>query len=226
MNRYNIFNQVHKALRAALYETGQSLLQTDFISKSEAATTFTQIEEVIELFNNHAHTEDHIVLPELKDYEPGVVLAFAEEHEKDGDLARRLTELMFVYRQSTTDRTRIETGNLINISYIRLTVFNLEHMAREEEVVNRLLWRYYSDEQLQQLTQKIIGQVSPAIMAKYSRWLMRSLNNSELIGWLKEVRANAPDFISLNLMNIAKNELTAQRWLEVSEQVGHAVAVA
>jgi hypothetical protein len=226
MNRYNIFNQVHKGLRTALYETAASLQQTDFLNRQDAAATFEKIEEVIELFHHHAHTEDHIVLPTLLQYEPSVVLAFEDEHVKDHALAQRLKELMFVYNHSLEDETRIQTGMILNIAFVEMVVYNLQHMAREEDIVNRLLWRYYTDIELKQLTQKIVSQVSPIIMAKNTRWMMRALNNQELITWLREVRDHAPGFVFESLMTAAENELVSDRWIEVKgEVINQAVAV-
>jgi hypothetical protein len=225
MNRYNIFNQVHKGLRTALYETAASLQQTDFLNPQDVARTFEKIEEVIDLFHHHAHTEDHIVLPVLLQYEPSVVLAFEDEHVKDHALAQRLKELMFVYNHSVEDETRIQTGRTLNIAFVEMVIYNLGHMAREEDIVNKLLWRYFTDIELKQLTQKIVSQVSPAVMAKNTRWMMRALNNQELINWLREVRDHAPDFVFESLMTTAQNELAADRWQEVREEVTNQVAL-
>lgn len=50
MLRYNIFNMIHKALRAMLYDTAQTLQQTYFADTDEAAETFEKINRVIHAF--------------------------------------------------------------------------------------------------------------------------------------------------------------------------------
>lgn len=219
MDRYNIFNQVHKGLRSCLYETALALQQTDFAGIKAGGTILEQLSEVIELFEKHAHTEDHFLLPALAPYEPSVVAAFEDEHDKDHELARRLQELVFVFTHSMTDETRIETGKAINIAFVEFMVFNLEHMAKEESVLNRLLWRYYADEELKQLTQQILAHLSPEIMAKYGRCMMRGLSNPEIVTWLKEVRSNAPDFVLSGLLSTAEAELRPHRWREIRQQL-------
>lgn len=219
MSRYNIFNQIHKGLRSLLYETSLMLQQTDFTAREEAKASIERMSEVVEIFEKHADTEDSMVFPALQEYEPSVVNLFEEEHEKDHALAMRLKELLFVYNHSIMEETKVETGKTINVVFIEFMVFNLEHMAKEEKVINRLLWRYYSDEQLHDITQQILSQLPPEFVAKTSRWMMRGLNNPEIIGWLKQVKATAPRFVFDGLMITAEKELHPHRWMEIREQV-------
>lgn len=110
MNRYNIFNQVHKGLRSCLYETALALQQTDFTNPKTAAIVLEEVSEVIALFEKHADTEDRFLLPALSAYEPSVVAAFEDDHHKDHALAQRLQELIFVLVHSVTHETKAETG--------------------------------------------------------------------------------------------------------------------
>lgn len=227
MNRYNIFNQIHKGLRGLLYETALAIQQTDFNNREEVKAITIQLTESIELFEKHADTEDQLVFPVLQEYEPSVLLVFEEEHDKDHALAQRIKELLFVLTHSVSGETKLQTGRNIQKAFVEFMVFNLEHMEKEETVINKLLWRYYTDEQLYGITQKIVSQIPPEMMAKYSRYMVRGLNNQEITVWLKEAKANAPEFVFSSLMTIAERELHSHRWLRVREQVKeeHAVTV-
>ena len=218
MNRYNIFNQIHKGLRSLLYETALLIQRTDFLNKEESKIALDRVKEVVELFEKHAHTEDTYVLPALTEYEPAVVNVFEEEHVADHKLSQRLKDLVFVYTHSEMDETRVQTGFAISIAFTEFLVFNLNHMAKEEKVLNKLLWRYYSDEQLHQLTIKIVAKQSPEAMTIAGKWMMRGLNNAEIIAWLKEVKNTAPDFVLKGLSTTAEKELTDKRWKFVHEQ--------
>jgi hypothetical protein len=218
MNRYNIFNQIHKALRVLLYETAIAVQQTDFNNKEEAKEVLNRLEMVVEMFDKHADTEDSLVLPAIAEYEPSVVNVFEEEHVADHKLSQQLKDLLFVYTHSEMDETRVQTGFAISLAFTAFLVFNLNHMAKEEKVLNKLLWRYYSDEQLHQLTIKIVAKQSPEAMSIASKWMMRGLNNPEIITWLKEVRNTAPDFVLKGLSATAEKELTDKRWKFVHEQ--------
>lgn len=226
MNRYNMFNQIHKALRSLLYDTALLLQQTDFMSRDDVKDVLLRIEQVIDVFDKHADTEDSLVLPALAPYEPAVVNVFEEEHDKDHELAQRLKELVFVFLHSEASETRRQTGVAINVAYTEFLIFNLNHMAKEEKVLNRLLWRYYSDEELQQLTQTILSKQSPESMAFAGKWMMRGLSNNEIIAWLKEVQKNAPPFVLQALTATAENELPVTRWKLIQENIMTEKAVA
>jgi|GEM_PF-582254 len=132
MNRYNIFNQIHKGLRSLLYETALLIQRTDFLNKEESKIALDRVKEVVELFEKHAHTEDTYVLPALTEYEPAVVNVFEEEHVKDHELSEKLLSYVYVVTQSQLDDTKVEMGRALSIAYVEFMIFNLNHMAKEE----------------------------------------------------------------------------------------------
>ena len=159
MQRYNIFHQVHKGLRALLYETAIQLQHTDFWNVDEAEETIDRINEVIRLFEKHAHSEDTYVFPAVEKYDPAVADAFEQEHVKDHFLGQLLEESISLYKNSPVITEKAEAGKLVHSAFVKFMVFNLEHMAKEEDVLNRLLWRHYSDAELMAITQQIIANV-------------------------------------------------------------------
>ena len=78
--RFNIFNQVHKALRALLYDTALTLQQTHFSNADEAEAAIAKVKAVLDVFDQHAEHEDNFVLPAIQQYEPSMVDAFEQEH--------------------------------------------------------------------------------------------------------------------------------------------------
>ena len=64
--RYNTFYQVHKALRAMLYETATELQHTDFNSREEVTSLLANITTVVDVFDKHAYNEDHFVFPAVE----------------------------------------------------------------------------------------------------------------------------------------------------------------
>ncbi|MEI9911533.1 MAG: hypothetical protein WDO71_18900 [Bacteroidota bacterium] len=72
MQRYNIFLQVHKGLKALLYDTALKVQHTDFWNVEEAEDTIERINEVVSLFEKHAHSEDTYVFSVVEKYEPSV----------------------------------------------------------------------------------------------------------------------------------------------------------
>lgn len=217
MTRYNIFYQIHKGLRAMMYEKAGLLQQTDFSNEYETETVLEQMEEVLNLFERHAHTEDNFILSLIEVHDSSAASLFEEEHVQDHELGNRMRSLlnMFAVVEKTEDKEMM--GSAIRFAFVEFLVFNLKHMAKEEDVLNNLLWKYNSDEQLMGITQQITGHLPPEAMQQYSHWMLRGLSNNEITGWLKEVKNTAPDFVFKNLFSLAEAELPEARWHAVKE---------
>ena len=217
--RYNSFALIHKALRALLYDTAQLLQQTYFADQSEAEIALARIEEVIYHFDQHAHHEDHFILPAIEAFEPGLVESFEDEHVHDIELGNRLINMLSMFRSLENDMEKINCGSAINLAFREFMVFNIEHMAKEETELNRVLWDNYTDEELIELNGRLVAHISPADMAFNAKWFMKSINKAEAIGWLKAVKATTPSFIFEQLLAMTETELPERMRAEVQEAV-------
>lgn len=226
MNRYNIFYQVHKGLRALLFETGSFLLRTDFTNNEQFVSANEKINEVQHLFDKHAHTEDHFILPAIEIYEPSVVDAFENEHKEDLALSERLKSIINALGDAENEYDRAELGKALNVLFFEFTAFNLAHMAKEETILNKLLWRYYKDEELKEITRQIINTINPDDAITYNKWMLRGLNNNEIVLWLRNVKNEAPDSAFHGLMKQCGEEIDEQRWEQVQEQLSEGLLLA
>jgi len=219
MQRYNSFNLIHKGLPAMLYDTASSIQRAYFGDTNEAAIALDKVEEALFLFENHAHHEDSFVLPAIEAHEPQVVEQFEQEHEEDLRLASRLKKLVNIYRNIFLSEERINCGSAIAKSFVEFMVFNLEHMAKEEIIINHALWKYYTDEQILALNQKLIASIPPAEFALATKWMIRGVSNFEAVNWLISVKQTAPSFVFDGLLSIAEKELPAHRYHEIRDQI-------
>lgn len=219
MNRYNIFYHVHKGLRAMLYDAGNRLQQTDFSNTDEITALCDRLSNVLNLFDKHAATEDQFILPAISQYEPAVSTLFAEEHVQNHTLGEKLRSVIKGLQQSSNEYDHQTWGAVLRPLWVEFIVFNLQHMAKEEDVLNPLLWRYYSDEELQQITQQIIAYQPADMMQQYSTWMLRSLSNDEIIRWLQQVRATAPIMLYQGLLDLARRELSTERFNIVDDAI-------
>ena len=215
--RYNIFYQIHKGLRAMLYETAIQLQRTDFNNDEEAETILIQITSVVDLFDKHAYFEDNLVFPAVVQYEPSMVDSFEQEHVKDHQLSAKLRTLMAMFDSLEGNDERIELGSALRKSFVEFLTFNLEHMAKEEDTINNLLWRYYTDEQIRAIEHQIVSSQTPEATAIAWKWMLRGLSNQEITRWLKTVEKNAPEFDFNNLFAAAEKELPNVRFRQVLE---------
>ncbi len=224
--RFNIFNQIHKALRALLYDAALTVQQTNFANAEEAETALEKIKSVLGIFDKHADHEDHFVLPAIHQYEPSLVDSFEQEHVEDHQLAENLRILMAGFANIGTTEAKLLTGHSILHSFIAFMSFNLDHMAKEETVLNERLWRYYSDAELLELNEKIVAAIEPEEMAFTAAWMMKGMNNAEITGWLKAVQKNAPEVVFSCLFSIAEKELPYDRFRKILEDLTEGAMVA
>jgi len=224
--RYNAFHQIHKGLRALLYETGIQVQHADFWNAEETDAVIERITEVVRLFEEHADKEDAFVFPAIEKYDPAIADAFEREHVKDHLLGKQLVDAIDTCKAAPVITEKAQAAIGIQRAFEKFMAFNLEHMAREEEILNRILWRHYTDEELLAITRQIVANVPPDSMERYNRWMMRGLNNAEISKWLKIVEKNAPDPVFQSLFSVAEKELTQKRFRLVLEGMTEGVMLA
>jgi len=220
--RYNTFYQVHKALRALLYDTAMELQRTDFNSEREVPSLLANITTVVDVFDKHAYNEDRFVFPAVGQYEPSVVDSFEQEHVRDHELSTQLRTLVNIYGSLTTDEERIQLGSALRKAFVDFLAFNLVHMAKEEDIINNLLWRYYSDDQIRAIEMQIISIQPPESTAVVWKWMLRGLSNREIVNWLRTVEKKSPELVFNNLVSTAEKELPGNRFRQVVDELTEA----
>ena len=226
MQRYNSFNIIHKGLRAALYQTALQLQQTDFTENDQVEDAINKVREVVLLFEGHAHKEDHFVLPLINEYEPSVVATFNAEHQKDEQLGLELEGAVKKLSQSSTSQEMIVAGGELTTSFVRFMVFNLEHMAKEEDIINQILWRYYSDDEIKAVVAQISQSTPPWMHDFYAKWMLRGISNGEVISWMKMIEKAQPPVVFQTLVQKAEQELPRKRFQKIRQSLKQTAAVA
>jgi hypothetical protein len=226
MKRYNVFNQIHKGLRALLYDTALHLQHTDFTSFDEAERAFDKMESVLKAFHLHAEHEEGYLLAAVGKVNPILVNELECEHEKGAFLSHRMRSLVLVYLHATSTSARCEAGDAICKSFNEFIAFSLYHMNKEEEKLNDSLWLNYKDEEIIAI-QKVLVESLPSEDLEFAHtWMLKGNSNTEIILWLRAVKNNAPDFVFKGLMNLAESVLSEERWTKVQEGLTEGAMVA
>lgn len=215
-HRYNPFLQIHKGLRAMLYDTALNLQLADYGNVAATALVADQVQKVLWLFEGHAHVEDSQVFPLVAQHAPEVVADFEGQHEEDHALGEAVQEQLNQLASCSTASERKLAGLGLQQAFQNFVAFNLEHMVKEETIVAALLWQHYSDEQLHALTNEIVRNLPPEKNQHYTNWMILGNNDEELIQWLTSVRQQAPPFVYDQLCGLAKQLLKQSRWENLS----------
>lgn len=220
--RYNVFNQMHKGLRAFLFDTAIGVQKTDF-AKPEAEQIVAQLAELLQFLKVQADQEDVFILAQAASYNPSLV----DELKKDHKIIRKLCENMFDYisewRNSCDPDSKEAIGKKILYAFNEFIAFNLYHFNREENELMSLLWKHYTDAEILAMENKLLYSINLRTSANANRWIVRSTNNSEVTGWLTGLKHTAPQPVFNAFLAIAEEELSKISWASVQPVVAREV---
>lgn len=210
--RLNVFNQIHKGLRALMFDTAIIAQQTDFGDNAQAAPVLAQMELLLSLFDAHAYHEDRCILNVAEPHNPELIKEFEREHETDLMLSAELKDQIKAYKAAFTIENKIAIGYQLLYSLNNFIAFNLNHMNKEEQELNEVLWQGYSDEEILQMEHEIQSLIDPNKRLVYFKWMIKGINNIEMVQWLISVKNGAPEFVLNELLQECRNNLPPERW--------------
>jgi hypothetical protein len=226
MQRYNIFNQLHKGLQALLYDTAIMIQQTAFCNAAEGRFVLEKLDTLLHLFSEHALLEDTHLLPVLRPFNEQSIRNLQKDHQCDRLASTRLKGLMQTYEQAVSGNDKLDVGIAIAQAYREYLVSNLKHMALEEEVLNNILWSRFTDAEIFMMEQTILSHIPREELTIYSQWMIRGMNNHEIIAWLKTIEKTAVGPVFQVLFAMAENELSTIRWQKIQEGLTEGAMVA
>ena len=226
MQRYNIFNQLHKGLEALLYDTAIMIQQTAFCQAAEGKITLQKIDTLLYLFSEHALLEDTHLFPVLRAFDEMAIRSLEKDHQNGRLVLARLKGLMQTYELAVSGEEKVEIGKTIGCVFRELLVAALKHMTLEEEVLKNILWVRFSDHEIFVMEQHILSKIPQEELTIYSQWMIRGMNNHEIIVWLKTIEKTAVGPFSQVLFTTAENELSALRWQKIQEGLTEGAMVA
>lgn len=215
--RFNPFHQVHQGLRALLYHASLAVQHTDFSNAYHTGATLSLLEELIDLFESHAHTEDAMVFPMIAGHAPNVVSHFEQQHEKDHSLGEELFQSMEYCRKASDSVERIIAGRKMQQSLGEFTAFNLTHMNQEETIVLPVIWQHYTDEEIQVKNAAIVASFSQEKKERMGYWMLKGLSEQEIIAWYEMMQKNMPAPVFNRFMQLAAAALEPKLFRKISE---------
>lgn len=218
-NRYNIFYQVQKGLRALLYETALKLQQTDFTNPEDATKSIDELCGAINFFTAHLYVEDQFLFRAIESDASATVDDMRSEHRKAESLMMRLPGLTQAFQHAISSEEKKEIGSVLCNAFTSFVAFMLESMCKKENTLNRILWLKYTDEELMDIHLSISAGLRSDISGMYGKWILRGMNNLEVIEWLKGIRHTAPDQSFNRLLEIAETEICPSRWQIIQESI-------
>ena len=210
--RYNIFKRTHKGLRSMLFDAGARIQQADFTKAKEANAAIEIAKQTTRSFLYHLSKEDNILYHSVVLYAPYIVAMIEQTNAKDEKLAKSVEQVIEEYKNLTTKNEMISFGFQLQAIFFEFTAVVLQHMNKEETVINELLWSNYTDKQLVVLEVEMLKQSTPEACTWYTGKILKELSNSEIIIWINGIAEHASSNIIEKLISTTQRVLPIDRW--------------
>ena len=210
MERYNIFNQLHKGLQSQLADTLGMLRRIDFTRAGEAQPALRKVHALYRLFNDQSYLEDKWLLPVIVPFAPAVSFVLEQDHQDNRVSWQQLKGLMIVYDHAVSSEEKLLAGNAIIAAFTELISANMRHMSKEEEMINAILWEHHTDAAIFDIEQDIMAYVSPEDTIVYNSWMIHKMDHTDFTGWLLELEKTG-DMMFQALCTYADQEFSVLR---------------
>jgi len=220
LRKTDLFTFIHKSIRSMIYNAASKLQTADFTDEKEVKILLVSLRNDLDLLHEHAVNEDNIIFPEIANEEPQMIELLNEEHKKLESKLNDLLVLIEKTEQSNSIEERMLLGNSLNSLFNDFIADYLAHMNHEESTVLEASFKYLTDEELIAIRTRIQSNVPPDRYKVWMNWMLRSLNNSELIGLLGSMKTGAPSNVFQNILDITKSVIDSERWLKMKLSLG------
>lgn len=199
-----------------LFDTQLKIQQADFTSQP-ANDVISTLETILDYFDEHADHEDRFILANIVECEPQIAKELENDHIIDHNLSQQLRNYIDQWKKASSGKEKENAGRQIFYGFNEFIAFNLYHMNKEENQLLLLLWKHFTDEEIHGMEQQILASINPEVLMAESRWMMRSLSCPEISAWLEGIRMGAPKPVYDMYVQMAKDELTAERMAVVED---------
>jgi len=218
--RYVIYQNIHKAVRHIMYSTALALGSADFRDQKSMRESLEQLRGTITLLKEHAEHEETFVHPALESRVPGITKPFEENHEDDERLFDRMREILSQIEAVGDSDQRVALGNQLYGMFNNYIGDYLGHLDREDTELEQALWDHFTDQELAEIDNQIMGSVPPERMAVWVPVICNSWNASELTAILAGMKQNAPTEAFAGMLKMAEQATPAATWETVRRALG------
>lgn len=214
--RVDLYAVIHKALRLFMQDTLHRVGRLDAGDAVECQAVLAQVQALLEACRSHVAKEDAYVHTAIEARRPGASGRVAAEHTAHLEAIAALEAEAAALRALPTAAA---AGRLYR-HLARFVGENLEHMHVEETQHNAALWAAYSDAELMQIEQRIVGSIPPAEMAALLRWMIPAMNPVERAGMLGGMQQGMPPDAFAGVLDIARRVLDDTAWARLARALG------
>ncbi len=217
--RLNIYQGIHKALRAMMMDTLAALGRLDADDGADVARAAERVLALAECCESHLGHENDFIHPAMEAHRPGSSAQVAGEHAHHLAALAQLRQAVALLGASQGAPRAAAALAL----YRQLALFvaeNFQHMHFEETAHNQVLWDGYSDEALQALEMRIVASLPPEENLMVLRWMIPAMAPAERLQVLGGMQAGAPAPAFAAALDVVRPHLSGHDWARLTGGLG------
>ena len=218
--RMEMYRNIHKAIRHIMYSTALALGAADFRDQRSMRESLEQLRGTITMLQEHAEHAETFVHPPLESRVPGITKSFEENHEDDKRLFDRMRELGSQIEAAGDNDQRVALGNQLYRMFNAYIGDYLGHLVREDTELEQALWDHFTDREIADIDNKIMGSIPPERMAVWVPVICNSWNASELTAVLAGMKSGAPPEAFAGMLKMVEQATPAATWETVRKALG------
>ncbi len=158
---YNYYSHVHRFMRNFLSDFGTAIGKCDFRIPSQVTALEQRFLSFQQLLDGHAAHEDKAYHPKLKGKDENVLAEAEKQHQNLDNQVKLLTEIFYSAKSSQINNEKLKHGYEFLIRYNDFLADYFKHLNYEEMVIMPTLNRFYSREEIRQVTFNTYSHMSP-----------------------------------------------------------------
>lgn len=219
LKKTDLFTFIHKVIRSIIYNAASNLQSADFADINESKKLLESLQGNLELLHEHAVHEDNVIFPEIQNDEPEMVKELNDEHKVLEEKLNQVKKQIEKTDKVLDKDKRLIYGSELNTIFNNFAANYLAHMNHEEATFLEASLKYLTDEELIAIRTRIQSKIPPERYKIWLHWMLKSLNNSELIGLLGGMKASAPLPVFENVIGVAQSVLKSDKWNKIQAQL-------
>jgi len=223
--RYDIYRNIHMALRAYMAEVLLAVGRMDPEDPAERADNLSQVLELVDFCRMHLAKEDKFLHPAMEARAPGSASQTLGDHDHHKSDFEAL-EAAVAAVETAAPGTRQGPALALYRSLALFVGENFVHMHIEETDHNEVLWRTHSDQEIIAIEQAIIASLTPEDKPTSLRWMLPALSpqvRGMMVGMLAQ---QLPPEAVAGILQMLKPHLSNTNWDKLTKALEAAPAAA
>ena len=209
--RHDLYRNIHKGLRGAMFETVLLVGRTDPADTAAVDAMLAQVERLLAFMGAHVKHENEHVHTAIEARTPGGARRTTDDHHEHVESLAALRAQAAALRGLEGDAVA-PALHALYLDACEFVAENLRHMRVEETHNNAQLWFLYDDAELAAIHGRLLASVEPATMGEAVSWMARELNLPELVDLVMEARATAPAPAFDAMLALIERQVEPARW--------------